>query len=40
LRGGSCYSSNDSILRCAYRFSGNPVSRGYGVGFRCARTGS
>jgi formylglycine-generating enzyme required for sulfatase activity len=37
IRGGSWYSSNSSVLRAAYRFSSDPDTGNYSVGFRCAR---
>jgi len=37
LRGGSYYSGFDSC-RCSSRSRGDPDDRGYGSGFRCART--
>jgi formylglycine-generating enzyme required for sulfatase activity len=37
LRGGSWYGSFLGDFRASYRYRGNPTSREYNVGFRCAR---
>lgn len=38
VRGGGWIHCSESYYRCAYRGPNDPASRGYQVGFRCART--